>query len=422
MSPKQRLELRRSEIRGRLGAIAALAGDALTEAITTERDTLMVELRESEPQLAAAIVAEASDETRRDDPEGGPVSPEMRERLALREKAKVGNFLVAALRGRQLSGPEAELAEAAGCDGNVPLELWNVPRGESERRDITPAPGTVGVNLDTLRPAVFAPSVVDKLMLDMPMVESGTYASGTISTVATADAVAKSAAVPETAGAFTVQTTTPHRIGAAMNLSLEDIAAVGASNFESILRQHISLVLSDELDDQILNGDGSSDDLTGFFKRLTNPDAPAANVETWTRFLAVQSGGIDGLWASELSDIGLLVGVDTFRLAAQTFQGADSEESAASYLKRVGSSFTTNKRLPAKKTHVQQAILTRMGRRTMPAPMRLSVCPHWGFVSIDDVFSGSLKGERRFVISVLVGDVIVVEPGAYSQVAFRVST
>ena len=169
----------------------------------------------------------------------------MRERLALREKAKVGNFLVAALRGRQLSGPEAELAEAAGCAGNIPLELWDVPevRGESERRDITPAPATVGVNLDTLRPAVFAPSVVDKLMLDMPMVESGTYASGTISTVATADAVAKSAAVPEAAGAFTVQTTTPHRIGAAMNLAVEDIAAVGASNFESILRQHISLVL-----------------------------------------------------------------------------------------------------------------------------------------------------------------------------------
>ena len=132
MSPKQRLELRRSEIRGRLGHIAALAGDVLTEAITTERDTLMVELRESEPQLAAAIVAEASDETRRDDPEGGPVSPEMRERLALREKAKVGNFLVAALRGRQLSGPEAELAE--GCRLRRQHPVGTVGRSGSPRR------------------------------------------------------------------------------------------------------------------------------------------------------------------------------------------------------------------------------------------------------------------------------------------------
>ena len=41
-------------------------------------------------------------------------------------------------------------------------------------------------------------------MVEMPMVESGTYATGTITTAATADAVAKGADVPETAGAFTV--------------------------------------------------------------------------------------------------------------------------------------------------------------------------------------------------------------------------
>ncbi len=49
----------------------------------------------------------------------------------------------------------------------------------------------MGVNLDVLRPYVFASSVVDKLMIEMPQVESGTYATGTISTAATADAVPK---------------------------------------------------------------------------------------------------------------------------------------------------------------------------------------------------------------------------------------
>ena len=124
----------------------------------------------------------------------------------------------------------------------------------------------------------------------------------------------------ETAASFTVQTTTPHRIGASLNLAIEDIAAVGQANFESLLRQHISLAVSDELDDQMLNGDGSGDDLTGIFERLTQGSAPAAGVETWLRFLAIQSGGIDGLWASQLSEIGLLVGPETYRLAAATFQ------------------------------------------------------------------------------------------------------
>ena len=171
----------------------------------------------------------------------------------------------------------------------------------------------------------------------------------------------------------------------------------------------------------MLNGDGSSDDLTGIFERLTDATAPAAAVETWVRFLAIQSGGIDGLWASELSHIGLLVGPESYRLAAATFQGADSEDSAASYLKRTGGGFVTNSRMPVKATHIQAGILVRRGRSMMPSPTRTAICPSWGFFTIDDIYSGALKGQRRFVINTLVGDVILVQPSAYSEVAFRVS-
>ena len=70
----------------------------------------------------------------------------------------------------------------------------------------------------------------------------------------------------------------------------------------------------------------------------------------------------------------MLVGVSTFRLAAATFQGGDSEESAASYLKRMGGAFVTNSRMPSKVNHVQQGIICRKGR----AGMRTAVCPHVG--------------------------------------------
>ena len=329
-----------------------------------------------------------------------------------------------------MSGAEAELQQAAGVDG-IPLEAFDTRevieararRGAgAEHRAVTPAPGTVGINLYPIRPAVFAPSIADKLMIDMPTVASGTYATGTISSTAgsvlTADAVAKSADVPQSAGAITVQTASPKRVGASLALTLEDIAAVGQANFESVLRDNLSLVLSDELDDQMINGDGQNNDLTGIFERLTNPGDPAANVETWTRFLAIQSGGIDGLWATELSHIAMVVNPETYRLAAATFQGTDSEESAASYLKRMGAGFWTNKRMPDKASHIAQGILCRKGRMGM----RTAVCPHWGYLSVDDIYSGARKGERYFTISVLVGDVILVQPDAYAQVAFRVST
>ena len=59
----------------------------------------------------------------------------------------------------------------------------------------------------------------------------------------------------------------------------------------------------------------------------------------------------------------------------------------------------------------------------MPAPMRTAVCPVWfGSISIDDIYSGAKKGERYFTLSVLLGDVILVQPAAYAQVSFRVST
>ena len=163
-----------------------------------------------------------------------PQDPEMRERIELRKRATARDFFMARTRGKPLTGASAELHEAAGFeDGTIPLELWDIPaedRAGAEVR-VTPAPGTVGVNLDVLRPEVFAPSVVDKLGVEMPMVPSGTYATGTISTALDAGAVAKGADVPETDGAFTVQTTTPHRIGGSLNLSVEDIGGCRRGEF-----------------------------------------------------------------------------------------------------------------------------------------------------------------------------------------------
>ena len=44
---------------------------------------------------------------------------------------------------------------------------------------------------------------------------------------------------------------------ARLELTIEDIAAVGQENFESILRENLSLALSAELDKQGLNGAGA---------------------------------------------------------------------------------------------------------------------------------------------------------------------
>ena len=425
MNNRTKIELRRSEIRSRLGEIAGLTGDALTEEITKERDALMKELADTEPQLRAAIEAEGEElQTRAVE---GELKPEERERLELRGKASLGNYLAAALRGRQVNGAEAELQEAAGCDG-IPIEMWETrdvleQRAQSqagETRAITAAPGTVGINLDVIRPAVFAPSIADKLMIEMPMVESGTYATGTISTSVTADAVAKSGDVPNTAGVITIGTTSPKRVGARLELTLEDIAAVGQQNFEAVLRENVSLALSDELDDQMINGNGANDDLTGVIQRLTDPNNPAA-IADFDAFVAAYADSIDGLWATMMSEISIVSGVDTYKLSAKTFRDIAAADlgaiSFADYAMQHTAGWWTNKRMPAADATIQRGIVCRKGR----PGMRLAACPHWGSIGIDDIYSGSRKGERYFTMSVLVGDVILVQPDAYGLVEYKVS-
>ena len=153
-----------------------------------------------------------------------------------------------------------------------PGALGRADRDQGGRRD--GRAGTVGVNLDRIRPAVFAYSIAPRLGIEMPRVASGTYASATITTSLTAGSKAKGGAAESTAAAFTVSSVTPKRISVRLGIRIEDVAAVGQANFESILRENLSLVLSDELDDQAINGAGgnSNADLKGIFNGLTGSE------------------------------------------------------------------------------------------------------------------------------------------------------
>ena len=414
MTPKQRLQLEQSEKRQRVNEL--LAADNLDDEQRSELDGLTKRLQEIEPELRAAIVAEP-------DPVTAPAvsGSEDRDRLELRSKVSVGQYLLAAMRGRSVDGAERELLDEAGlADGAIPLELWETNPVEQRADAVSGAPGTVGVNLDRLQPAIFAPSILPRLGVAMPRVKSGTYATGTITTSLTAGSHGKGDAAQASAAAFTVSSATPKRISARLAIAIEDVAAVGQANFESVLRENLSLVLSDELDKQGLNGTGgnSGKDLVGIFHRLTDPTAPTT-IAKFDDFVAAFAGGVDGLWASTVRDVAIVAGVDTYRLSAKTFRDATGQDlgdiAFSDYAAKYGG-WWTNKRMPVKDgSNVQQAILHRKGR----SGMRTAICPHWGRISIDDIYTGSASGERYFTMHVLLGDVILVQPDAYAQVAFK---
>ena len=415
-----------------------MAEMALVDELTTEQraelDIIEKGTPDLERQLRAAQIAVEDEEREAETHAANEPDNEMRERVELRSKARLSNFLMNAARGRMADGAEAELQAAAGVKGGgIPLELWDVPierrDGERETRAITASPGTVGVNLDPIRPAVFANSIAPRLGIEMPRVMSGTYASATITTSQTAAAYAKEAAAVGTAGAFTVTTATPKRVSARLELTLEDIAAVGQDNFESILRENLALALSDQLDDQVINGDGTSPNLTGIFQRLTDPTVIPAAVADFDYFVEAFADGVDGLWANTVKEVAIFGGVDTYRLSAQTFRdpssgtaGGRGAMSFADYAMDHFGDWSTNSRMPAAASSVQQAILYRSGRSMMggAGALRTAVCPHWNVIDIDDIYSGSAQGERYFTMHVLLGDVILVQPSAYEQKNFHV--
>ena len=77
------------------------------------------------------------------------------------------------------------------------------------------------MNLDPIRPAIFANSIAARLGIDMPRVGTGTYATATITGSQSAEAKAKSGAIAATAGALTVTTATPKRVSARLELTID---------------------------------------------------------------------------------------------------------------------------------------------------------------------------------------------------------
>ena len=425
------LRERQSKDRGRMAELAVL--DDLNDEQRSELDTIEKGTPDLERQIRAAVIAIEDEDKSAEVRKANEPDAELRERRELRSKASLTEYLVARMQGRVIAGAEAELVAAAQVnDTGIPLELWDTADTIEQRQTdtVSAAPGTVGVNLDRIRPAVFANSIASKIGIEMPRVMSGTYASATISTSLTATAEAKSGRADATAAAFTVTSVTPKRISARLAIAIEDVAAVGQQNFESILRQNLSLVLSDQLDDQVINGNGTAPNLAGIFQRLTDPSAPTA-VADFDAYAAAHAGGVDGLWANTISDVMIVVGPATYMLASRTFQTATNykgELSAAAYAMANTGGLWTNERMPDAATflsvdNVQQAILYRKGRSMMggAGAMRTAVCPHWNEIGIDDIYSGSATGERFFTMHVLLGDVILVQPAAYSQISFQLA-
>ena len=423
MTLTQRLTIRTSEQRSRLSELAGL--DELTDEQRAELGTLGTEHQDTEAQLRAAIASAPDDANAAIDP---AVDPEVRERLELRGSASLGRYLASMLSGQPVTGPEAEYQAACKVPG-IPIDLFEQDRPETRADVASGVPATgAGSTLAPIQPFVFAQSIAPLLGIEMPSVGSGSYSEMTISTALSASAKAKGAKQDSTAAVLNAETATPRSIRGRLTLNLEDIAAIGQANFESALRQNAQAVVSDALDSQIITGNGTAPNLDGLINQLTDPTNPSA-VAKFDAFVASFADSIDGLWAPTMMDLGMVVNVDAYKLAAKSYRdrvidtgsrGGVSlgDKTAADYLRAYTGGFWTNKRMPATASTIARGIVHRKGRMGL----RTACLPTWGSIAVDDIYSDAQSGQRHFTLNILVGSkVLLVQPDAYGLVEFKVA-
>ena len=422
MTTKQkRLQTERKliEHRRRLNELALKPEPTAEE--RTERDRLLTECRDLDAKLLECMDAEAEEAEASEHRE--ELDAEEVERRQLRSRASLGRYLASALRGVEPSGAEAEFRDACKVAG-IPTDLWerDRPRVEHRADAATPIPASgTGVTVAPIQPFIFAPSIAPMLGIEMPGVGSGAYSEMRISTALTAAPVA-----------LTAVTANPRSIRGRLTLAVEDVAQVGTESFEASLRQNLSSVMSDALDNQVLNGDGSSSNISGLIAQLADPTNPT-DVADFDAFVALFADHIDGLWASRLRDVAAVVNVDAYRLSATTFRDrsidvstpADEVRAAVSlgdtsfadYAAEKTGGWWTNKRMPATASTIARCVVHRKGRG-----LRTACLPQWGSLSIDDIYTSAARGERHFTVNMLVGDkVLLVQPDAYALAELKVS-
>ena len=363
------------------------------------------EVREKEiPALAAAKEeAEAAIVERTES------TPENRELRELRSKAGVSDFVGAAVAGRGVGGASLEYSQALGCGGDLPIDMLKSPKREVRADTATAAPSSgLQTTPDPIAPAAFQRSVAAYLGIAMPVVDSGVRSYPVVSTSLTASGKAKGGKQDSTAGIITANATSPKRITGRLTLRREDMAVL--PDIEDALTENLSLVILDKYDDEVLNGTDSTSSLAGVLDSTTAKTV-GSTVVTFASALASVADQLDGLWANALTDVAVLVGVETLKKWESTWRSNQTEMTVASYLRNVTGGLRAAARFPAAASD-NQAILFY---RNAPA-MRTAVSPMWrGVQLVRDEFSSSGSGEVHVTAILLCGGVALLHPAAYQQ-------
>lgn len=340
-------------------------------------------------------------------------SPEEREMAELYGKASLRDYFVEVLDKGRADGASKEYREAfLGSDmvGYAPISMLMDPeeiaieerraidRGV-EHRAVTPVAASA-LGLGTQAPVlgrVFTRSVASRLGVSMPSVPAGTrnypYMTGG-TTISNQSDGGSQAAV---AGSFEGKELAPIRMTGSYEWNIRETLLM--PQLESALRADLRMAFTDQMDNQAINGSGSSPNPTGFIAELPAPDHDGA-VTTWDGAIGKFAEMVDGLNSYDVSDLAAVMHPELFDYLFELYAPNNvnrPRENAWEYLRMKLSGLSVTSRISGNAGSGSDAALSRLGivaKRAYPGTN--AVMPIWRAMQlIADPYTLAQAGQMR---------------------------
>ena len=393
MKKSTKLELRAIDLQKEINGLEP------NEANLAKRKELLGELDAVQTERRDALEAESKD-TGTEHRGADGLTPEERERVELRSRAKVTEYATAALEGRSITGAESEYNAAVGItkSGRFPLSL--IAPEPVEVRATTGTDGQVNQSsrwLDRL----FAETAAMKIGITFDSVAPG-IANYPITTAgASAAQRGKAQAAGDAAWTVGVTNLSPTRNAVRAVFTEED--ALRLPDLEMALRRDLSMALAEGVDRAIFIGDDGANPNAGDITGLTT----ATNVveqtitqankvkgpETLTAFSAL----IDGIHATGFGDLRICAAIGAWRLWENTvINSAAENQTLGAFLREAGLSWTARGEIETATANDDWGAFIGRGRGITGS----GVAAVWEDAAlIRDPYVGAAKGEVALTLS-----------------------
>ena len=312
----------------------------------------------------------------------------------LMERVELRNYLNAYSQGLQIDGAEREMNQGLGLD-NVSHVPWQAIAPLEKRTDDATAItiGDWGKNIQAILPRIFEKTDAGFLGITTPAVPAGTTVYPVMTGGTSATMKAANDAVEADVATFTHESVTPTRLSARYLFNLEGLAAMG-NLLETTLRADLRQVMGDQFDQQIINGNGTSPNVSGVFNALAAPAAPGAEA-TWLDYRALATNQLDGKMANTEASVRVLLGLATWKHARTKFNTQQTQDGIQGY-QALGGTIQNSARIPVVASKRQQGILT--------FEPSAGVAPVWqGVTIIRDPYTNAHKAQVALTAHMLFG-------------------